>query len=385
MERRVELMNRYGETIAGFIHKPKARQLTALVIVSHGFMDNKDRDFIISLCRKLEQAGIAAFRFDMPGCGKSGGKVGTTSYSRQMATITNIIDHFHSKGYRRIALAGHSMGGLASFLVAAKDLRVKAIVTLNAPMNTKGMVGRLFTRKQAQQALRTGTVDVSLWGSQTTMHKSFFQDLDRHDVLQAAKSIRGPVLFIQGTGDHPAYPRDVRRIFRQCPSEVKFLTTIPDADHHFRPKHTQQVMLDAVMPFFTWFLAKESKVVIALVTKDDKYLLLQRSPLVHYYPGYWNPVGGFLPDGEDIITHARREIKEETSVGDVVLIRKGKPFKLHDPSLDKTWVVHPVLFAMGKEPIKLDWESSRYRWVAAEDITSYRILPTVEKAIQNCR
>jgi 8-oxo-dGTP diphosphatase len=54
-------------------------------------------------------------------------------------------------------------------------------------------------------------------------------------------------------------------------------------------------------------------VLIFLFNKDD-VLLIQRSPRARLFPGMFNGVGGHIERGEDVLSAARREVREETGL-----------------------------------------------------------------------
>ncbi len=118
-------------------------------------------------------------------------------------------------------------------------------------------------------------------------------------------------------------------------------------------------------------------VVNCVVKHGDKILLVQRSSSLHFYPGYWNGISGFLDDHKDLKQKVREELKEELGVkgGDITSIRLGKIFDQEEPKYKKTWIVHPVLVRVKTNRISLDWEAKRYAWVNSEDIKKYKLLP----------
>jgi NADH pyrophosphatase NudC (nudix superfamily) len=45
-----------------------------------------------------------------------------------------------------------------------------------------------------------------------------------------------------------------------------------------------------------------------IVKYQDEFLLLQRSSDLHFYPGYWNGLSGFLDDHKDIEYKVKEEL-----------------------------------------------------------------------------
>ncbi len=132
----------------------------------------------------------------------------------------------------------------------------------------------------------------------------------------------------------------------------------------------------------------ETPVVTCFLRHGGDVLLLRRSSAVGSYRGLWGAVAGYAEGDPDAA--ARREIEEETGLGDAVdRVRRGEPFPLDAPELGKRWIVHPYLFDCARRDVRTDWESTDAAWVPPPEIlrrptvpelwTSYRrVAPTVE-------
>ncbi|MEJ2262008.1 MAG: NUDIX domain-containing protein [Anaerolineales bacterium] len=58
---------------------------------------------------------------------------------------------------------------------------------------------------------------------------------------------------------------------------------------------------------------------LIFLTRGDKILLLKGGPHKRLWAGLYNGVGGHVERGEDILSAARRELLEETGIGDADL------------------------------------------------------------------
>lgn len=132
---------------------------------------------------------------------------------------------------------------------------------------------------------------------------------------------------------------------------------------------------------------EETHVVTAFLRNRGEVLLLRRSDAVGSYAGQWSAVSGHVEDDPD--EAARREIREETGIEEVTLVRSGDPFPVADESFDRRWVVYSYLFDSPTRAVEPNWETDEFAWVPPTEIlrretvpelwTSYeRVAPTVE-------
>ncbi len=128
---------------------------------------------------------------------------------------------------------------------------------------------------------------------------------------------------------------------------------------------------------------REAPVINCVVRHKDNILLVRRSFKVHFYPGLWNGISGFLDDSQDEMDKVREELEEELSLGraDILNIRSGKIFEVKDPSYDKVWLVHTVLVEVGTEQVKLNWEATDYVWIPPEKLSEFELVPGFEKVV----
>lgn len=126
-------------------------------------------------------------------------------------------------------------------------------------------------------------------------------------------------------------------------------------------------------------------VVIIFLRYKDKILLLKRSDKVLAYQGKWSVVAGFLDEVKPIREKILEEVKEETGINkdDILSIHIGEPYEFLDAEIGKTWIRHPVLVELKKEPsLKLDWEHKEYKWVSREQLKGFDTVPNTIKTLQ---
>ncbi len=125
-------------------------------------------------------------------------------------------------------------------------------------------------------------------------------------------------------------------------------------------------------------------VIHAFLRNKDKILILKRSNLLFTYPNLWNGVGGYIEKGDNLRERAIKEVEKETRIKkkDLKLIKKAKPYKVEDKSINKIWLIYPFLFETKTDKIRVDWEHTVYRWIKPNEIKKYRTMPKLEKGLK---
>lgn len=122
-------------TLNGTLHMPDC-QHPPVVVGSHGLASNGDSPKQIELAEACNQYGIAYFRFDHRGCGKSDGIFQeVTSLENRRTDLIRAVETIIGREDtgNRLALFGSSMGGTTC--IAASDvLQPEAYVLVAAPV-----------------------------------------------------------------------------------------------------------------------------------------------------------------------------------------------------------------------------------------------------------
>lgn len=122
------------------------------------------------------------------------------------------------------------------------------------------------------------------------------------------------------------------------------------------------------------------KVVTSFVQRQGRVLLLKRSKDVGSFQGRWAGVSGYLERDEQPLQRAKRELEEEVGVKAKLL---GKGSKVYARNGEMLWIVHPFLFEASSRNVRLDWEHTEARWVRPSEVSKYRTVPNLEKALSS--
>jgi dipeptidyl aminopeptidase/acylaminoacyl peptidase len=124
-----------GLELAGVIGVPdgaRPGQKFAAMMFLHGFGSTKDAGGCVETCRMLTGLGYVTLRFDMRGCGESGGEKGRVICLEQVADTRNALSflathpHVHPE---RIGCMGASFGAAVTVYTAGVDERVAAAIS----------------------------------------------------------------------------------------------------------------------------------------------------------------------------------------------------------------------------------------------------------------
>lgn len=123
----------------------------------------------------------------------------------------------------------------------------------------------------------------------------------------------------------------------------------------------------------------EKHVVTSVVRNRGKILLLKRSAKVGSYRGQWAGVSGFIEQGEDDETAAKRELGEEIGKSSARLVRRLEPQRFRDSEV--VWCVHAFLVDVPERNVSIDWEHDSFEWVSPKDVSGYPTVPGLQSIV----
>ena len=217
-----EIRNRSGERIDYAFHP--GNRADALVILAHGVTGNKDRPHLIAVAVGLAALGWPCLRISFSGNGESEGRFQDSCITQEIGDLQAVLDAVPDTA--QVAYIGHSMGGAVGVLTAARDLRIRALVSLAGMTRTADFVQREFGDVTPGEGF--------MWEDETCpLSWTFVDDLRLiGDTLSAAEAVTQPWLLIHGDADDLGPIQDASDAFDAATGDKRFLA-IPGAGHSF--------------------------------------------------------------------------------------------------------------------------------------------------------
>jgi pimeloyl-ACP methyl ester carboxylesterase len=263
-----------GFILAGTVSRPSQPgtvRLPAVVLV--GGSGSADRDAVAfgipilgEIAGALADGGFIAVRYDRRGIGQSGGRAesaGLADYAEDVRAAVKALADRKDVDPKRIAVLGHSEGGLVALIAAAKDKKIEAAVLVATPgmsgseivlaqqqrlldrmtLSPEEREAKIDAQKRINQAVMTGKgLDQLPPDIRRTVDNAEFQSLLVSDPAKLLKDVRQPLLVVQGELDTQVEPKNAdllvslaRQRKKAGPVEV---AKVPGVNHLLAPSKT---------------------------------------------------------------------------------------------------------------------------------------------------
>ena len=222
-------------------------EVRPVVVICHGFKGFKDWGMLPKVAERFALAGFTAVSFNFSGSG-----VGPSSdvvdeperwfrqtLSGDLADLETVLSHVVRDGSSWVGLVGHSRGGGVAIIQAARDARVKALVTWASVAG--------FQRYSAEELARwrrDGRIEVvnTRTGQVLPIGTEALLDLERHsagtlDVLAAASRVSAPWLIVHGSADESVPAEEAAQLAQASGSVRTERLTVDGAGHTFGARH----------------------------------------------------------------------------------------------------------------------------------------------------
>lgn len=251
-ERAFRVENDEGLPIRCDVRVPAAEGLHPVAVIVHGFKGFKDWGMFPPTARLLAERGIATIAMNTSRNGVADKLEEFTDLEsfarntpgREVRDVTRVLDAVangevdSALDVRRVGLLGHSRGGGVVLLTAARDERVRCVVTWAGIARFHRWSERAVADWRRRERLdvpnqRTGQM---MW-----LSLGVLDDLEanrsEYDLERACRQLGVPYLAIHGDLDEAVPVDESRSLHDWAGSGEKRLEVIPGAGHTFGTRH----------------------------------------------------------------------------------------------------------------------------------------------------
>jgi uncharacterized protein len=247
VEEQIHFKNHDGENLAGTLHLPDEPSQFGIVL-GHCFTCTRHTTILRRLAKDLSHKGFIALRFDFSGNGRSEGEFSQSTFSKQIAEMQKAFEIVASKGATWIGMAGHSMGGLISFLTASQTESVNAVCTIGSRISSMKAT-HFLSQTQREILENTGKVSFTSRGRFLTVTEDFFSDSDRFELQQILQAFHKPLLMVYGDQDEIIPIREASKARGISNGRVD-VEIIAGADHMFSREDHREMVSALVVDWF---------------------------------------------------------------------------------------------------------------------------------------
>jgi pimeloyl-ACP methyl ester carboxylesterase len=170
MAERVTFASSTGPRLAGLVDLPDSA-IRGWGVFSHGFTLGKDSPAASRICKQLASDGIGMLRFDALGLGDSEGDWGDGSFTVKVNDVVKACEFMADRGTPADILVGHSFGGAAVLAAARSSPRVRAVVTVAAPVEPSHVEAHYDA--VVDRAISDGSAQWMVGGRTLTLKRAF--------------------------------------------------------------------------------------------------------------------------------------------------------------------------------------------------------------------
>jgi alpha-beta hydrolase superfamily lysophospholipase len=224
-----------GLSLHGVLHLPETVR-PPVVVGCHGLFSSAASLRQVEMGRLLSERGIAFFRLDHRGCGKSGGDFReVTTLEGRLEDLETVCAVLAERGdvRRPEGLFGSSMGGSVVLAHAARH-GARALAVLAAPIERAPVLEILKATGEIQR-----------------LGPRFFSETDTYG-LELGWNPPSRILVIHGGADQVVPPDHARRLMELSRDPKEFLF-LPGGDHTLsNPEHHRLFIQKTVAWFVRW-------------------------------------------------------------------------------------------------------------------------------------
>jgi len=224
---RLTFRGAFGDDLAARLELPGG-ELRGYALFAHCFTCSKDLRAAREISRALAGRGFAVLRFDFTGLGESEGDFADSDFSSNVSDLVAAADFLRAEREAPRLLIGHSLGGAAAIVAAARISEVRAVATIGAPSEAAHVRETLLRANPELEG--SEEAEVELAGRRFRIRRELLEDLERQNVEAAVAGLGRPLLVLHAPEDEIVGIEHAERLFATA-RQPKSLVALDGADH----------------------------------------------------------------------------------------------------------------------------------------------------------
>ncbi len=216
-----------GHTLAARLDLP-AGPVRAFALFAHCFTCTKDVLAARTIAAGLAEQGLGILRFDFTGLGASEGEFANTNFTSNVDDLVLAADYLRQNFAAPAILIGHSLGGAAVLVAAARIPEAKAVVTIGAPADVAHVLHQFAGSIEDIRA--HGEAEVKLAGRPFKIRREFVEDAEGQMIEDKIHNLGKALLVLHAPKDATVGIENASRIFLAARHPKSFVT-LDGADH----------------------------------------------------------------------------------------------------------------------------------------------------------
>jgi len=224
---RITFRGSLGDRLSARLDLPDGEP-RAYALFAHCFTCSKDLRAAREISRALAAGGFGVLRFDFTGLGESEGDFAESDFSSNVSDLVAAADFLRAEREAPRLLVGHSLGGAAVIVAAARVSEVRAVATIGAPSEAAHVRETLLRENPDLEG--SDEAEVELAGRRFRIRRELLEDLERQNVEAAIAGLDRPLLLLHAPEDEIVGIEHAERLLAAA-RQPKSLVALDGADH----------------------------------------------------------------------------------------------------------------------------------------------------------